>query len=51
MRLIFAALLTWLMSANYALARIDVETVPEPGVLGLIGIGAAAFYIAYRSRK
>ncbi len=41
-------------SALPALAQIAPDadfTVPEPGVLSLIGIGAGALLLAYRRRK
>ena len=32
-------------------AQVADNSIPEPGVLGLLGIGAAALVLAYRRKK
>lgn len=50
MRTLFSiALLSLIATPSFAILR-DSVSVPEPGILGLIGIGAAALLIGRRKK-
>ena len=50
MRTLFNIAVLSLMAAP-AFARGEVATIPEPSVLGLVGIGAVAYMIGRRGKK
>lgn len=49
---ILLSIATFVLTASPAFARVsDFATIPEPSVLSLVGIGAAAYLIARRGKK